>query len=55
MTERNQGADPAARDFRTLPPRTRLDQMIATITPDGANDPAAGRNADQDRALQAGG
>ena len=40
------------RDYRTLPPGVSLDETIASVEPDAAPDPDAGRNVDQHRALR---
>ena len=39
-------------DYRTLPPGVSLDETIASVEPDAAPDPDAGRNVDQHRALR---
>ncbi len=39
-------------DYRSLPPRERLDETIASVDAEPAPDPQAGRNADQHRALR---
>jgi hypothetical protein len=41
-----------AQDYRTLPPGVSLDDTIASVDPDPAPDPYAGRNVDLHRALQ---
>lgn len=41
-----------APDYRTLPPKVRLDETIASVDPDPAPEPEAGRNMDQHRALR---
>jgi hypothetical protein len=38
--------------YRTLPREVSLDETVATIDPDAAPDPDAGRNVDQHRALR---
>ncbi|CAA9369738.1 MAG: hypothetical protein AVDCRST_MAG47-1084 [uncultured Nocardioidaceae bacterium] len=40
------------RDYRTLPPAVSLDKTIASVEPDAAPNPDAGRNLDQHRALR---
>lgn len=40
------------RDYRTLPPAVSLDETIASVDPDAAPDPNAGRNVDQHQALR---
>jgi hypothetical protein len=39
-------------DYRTLPPAVSLDETIATVDPDAAPDPDAGRNVDHHQALR---
>ncbi len=38
--------------YRNLPPTVRLEETIASVEPDPAPDPEAGRNVDQHRALR---
>ena len=45
------GAKPAP-DYRSLPPKVRLEETIAVVEPDDVPDPEAGRNGDQHRALR---
>jgi hypothetical protein len=39
-------------DYRTLPPAVALAETIASVDPDAAPDPDAGRNVEQHRALR---
>jgi hypothetical protein len=39
-------------DYRNLPPAVSLDETIASVDPDAAPDPHAGRNVDQHQALR---
>ena len=39
-------------DYRTLPPGVSVDKTIASVEPDTAPDPDAGRNVDQHQALR---
>jgi hypothetical protein len=39
-------------DYRTLPPPVSLDETIASVEPNAAPDPDAGRNLDHHRALR---
>jgi hypothetical protein len=39
-------------DYRSLPPKVRLEDTIASVEPDPAPDPEAVRNVDQHRALR---
>lgn len=39
-------------DYRSLPPKLRLEDTIASVQPDPVPDPEAGRNVDQHRALR---
>jgi len=50
--EPSQSAVEPKKDYRTLPPGVRLDETIASVEPDPAPDPDAGRNVDQHRALR---
>jgi len=50
--EHTPGAEKPEPDYRTLPPRTRLKDTIASVDPDLVPDPEAGRNGDQHRALR---
>jgi hypothetical protein len=42
----------AKQDYRSLPAKVRLEDTIASVEPDSAPDPEAGRNVDQHRALR---
>jgi len=50
--DRSRGAVQPKKDYRNLPPGVRLDETIASVEPDPAPDPDAGRNVDQHRALR---
>ncbi|WP_325598984.1 hypothetical protein [Nocardioides sp.] len=39
-------------DYRSLPPRVRLEETIESVEPDSVPDPHAGRNVDQHQALR---
>ena len=41
-----------APDYRTLPPKVRMEETIASVDPDPVPEPEAGRNLDQHRALR---
>ena len=49
--DRPRGVNPK-QDYRSLPPKVRLEDTIASIEPDPAPDPEAVRNLDQHRALR---
>jgi hypothetical protein len=51
MTADDRPTEPR-QDHRRLPPPVRLEETIASVEPDAAPDPEAGRNMDQHRALR---
>jgi hypothetical protein len=51
MTEEDRPGD-GTPDYRTLPPKVRLDETIASVDPDPVPEPDGGRNPDQHAALR---